>query len=352
MISAVITMEDDSVLVHSSKTKDVNTVFQPNFYEAYTDNYGKRFINIKKVDEIHTPFVTKQNLTVLDTVNSFFKKGMKEQVNQLGFTHKLGVLLHGKQGTGKTSLINHIIDFMVRDYGAVVFFCNNGNKLATAIGLAKEIREIQESPIIFVADEFERYCDNNESELKNLLDGNDSINNSLFLGATNYIDKVPKTLKERPSRFRVVLEITGVDDKKLITKMITTISNKIKPSLFTKEEIKSVVDSLGAVTLDEIKHICLNKITNSMLPSKLNKPIGLIGKSESELQLEDEARDLLLDELYDISYAENVPIGDIIAEIRKKIKKEGLYDAEVTERVLENLKKDIGELNNDSIDNA
>lgn len=285
MISAVITMEDGSVLVHSSKTKLVDTVFEPEFYETYTDNYGKRFINIKKVDEIHEPFLTAQNLTVLDTINSFFKDGVRETVKKLGFTHKLGVLLHGKQGTGKTSLINHIITMMVKEKGAVVLFCNNGNKLAAAITLAKEIREIQSSPIIFVADEFERYAENYEAELKNLLDGNDSIDNSLFLGATNYIEKVPKTLKERPSRFRVVLEITGVDDKKLIRKIITTISKKISPNLFTKQEITDIVADVKQVTLDEIKHICLNKVTNLMLPSNLNQSeIGFLSnKIQNEL---------------------------------------------------------------------
>lgn len=336
MISAVITMEDNSVLIHSSKTKDVNTVFQPNFYETWVDNTGKQHINIKKIDEIHEPFVTKQNLTVLDAIDTFFQEGMKDKVNLLGFTHKLGILLHGKQGTGKTSLINHIVDKMVRDFNGIVFFCNNGNKLATAIGLAKQVREIQDNPIIFVGDEFERYCDNYEAEMKNLLDGNDSINNSLFLAATNYIDKVPKTLKERPSRFRVVLEITGVDDKNLITKMIKSISDRVQPSLFTDEEIDKVVADIKVVTLDEIKHICLNKMTNIMLPTTLNKPIGL--SSNSSEKEGDEISKLIAEEAKEL----NVPINDIAAILRKVRDRQLGKDSDIKLEEVEVVRIDIG----------
>lgn len=317
MISAVITMENDSVLINESKVVRVDDTFQPNFYETWVDSYGKRYINIKRVDEVHEPFVTKQNLSALESIKAFFQDGMLEKVNQLGFTHKLGVLLFGKQGTGKTSLINYVVSMMVKEKGAVVFFCNNGSTLDGAISLAKEIRKIQNSPIIFVADEFERYAEKYEADMKNLLDGNDSINNSLFLAATNYIDKVPNTLKDRPSRFRVVLEITGVDDKVLIKKMIKTISDKIQPSLFVESEIDDIVKDIDMITLDEVKHICLNKITNIMLPSKLNSPIGLVhGLAGINTNKETNKAEEILLELLKISG--DVKISEVVDKIREK----------------------------------
>lgn len=37
--------------------------------------------------------------------NAFFSADIKDKVNSLGYNHKLGLLLYGKQGTGKTSML-------------------------------------------------------------------------------------------------------------------------------------------------------------------------------------------------------------------------------------------------------
>jgi len=281
MISAVIKYEDDSVTIHSSATKAVGKVFEEGFYETWTTNSGELKIQAKSIDEYHEPYSTPENKIIVKATHAFFDDGILEKVNSLGFTHKLGVLLYGKQGTGKTSMINFIGKRMVEEKSAIVFFCSNGNRLSTAIGLAKQIREVQENPIIFIADEFERYCYDYESELKNLLDGNDSINNSLFLASTNYIDKVPVTLKERPSRFKVCINIGGITDKELIKVMIKNISDKLKPNLFTAKQIEAEVSKVKDVTLDEVKHICLNKLTETYLPTG-KKTLGFVNERNSD----------------------------------------------------------------------
>jgi len=103
------------------------------------------------------------------------------------------------------------------------------------MALSKMIRDIQDNPIIFIADEFERYAVDYESEMKNFLDGNESINNMLFLAATNYIDRIPDTLKERPPRFRIVEEVVGIKDKAVMKEILMETSEKLQPSLMTEK---------------------------------------------------------------------------------------------------------------------
>lgn len=285
MISAVIKFEDNRVSIHSSATKNVGTQFTPGFYKANTDNNGNLVISESKLEEIHDPNPTQENIMVLKTVESFFADGILEKVRKLGYIHKLGVLLFGRAGTGKTSLLNFIAQRLVDERGAIVFFCENGNGLSAAIHLAGMIREIQDSPIIFIGDEFERYAHDAESEMKNLLDGNNSINNSLFLAATNYIEKVPDTLKKRPSRFKVVLDIKGITDKTTMANTIRNISERIQPGLFTEKEIEEEVKKLEDVTLDEIKQLCLDKLTNNYLPPiVVRKSIGFGKNTEEEVK--------------------------------------------------------------------
>lgn len=287
MISAVIKYKDDRVSIHSSETEYVGKIFKAGFYRATTNNDGQVQITEVKLPEIHNPFMMKGTNLVIQTVDAFFQEGIKQKVEQLGFTHKLGALLYGIAGTGKTSLMHFVAKRLVDGQGGIVLFCDNNNSLATAIGLASSIREIQSNPIIFIADEFEQYCKESESALKNFLDGKDSVSNSLFIGATNYIDRVPETLKDRPSRFKVVLEIKGIEDRELMKVIINDISERIQPSLFSSTQIDKIVNKLDSATLDQLKHICLDRVTNTYIPKGVGKRsmIGFKSVDEEEDEL-------------------------------------------------------------------
>lgn len=290
MISAVIKYEDRRVSIHDSATKEVGKTFSKGFYEATTDSQGNLRISEADLQELHTPYESEEINMIVSVVNGFFREGTMEKINQLGFIHKLGILLFGKQGTGKTSFIHYMANKLIDSNNAIVFFCNSSNTLSSAIILSAGIREIQDNPIIFIADEFERYAKDAESEMKNFLDGNKSVNNTLFLAATNYIEKVPETLKKRPSRFKIVREIKGITDKNTIANIIREVSNRIDPSLFTKEEIYDIVKDIDEITLDEIKHICLDKATSTYTKSLIKDrgSVGFkLGSTEDETSLMD-----------------------------------------------------------------
>lgn len=282
MISAVITYDDKRVSVHTSKAKNVSNKFSKGFYEAYFDQNGNLIISEQNLTEIHEPFKSKNSYNIIKTVQSFFTPEVTNKVNKLGFTHKLGILLHGIAGTGKTSIINYISNEMMDKREAIVFFCNKGNQLEGAMALSKMIRDIQDNPIIFIADEFERYAVDYESEMKNFLDGNESINNMLFLAATNYIDRIPDTLKERPSRFRIVEEVVGIKDKAVMKEILMETSEKLQPSLMTEKEIDKIVAKQKTATIDQLKHICLDKLTDSFVKIKKRESIGFSSDSEDK----------------------------------------------------------------------
>ena len=283
MISAVIKYSDGSVNVHSSDTKYVGKIFTPGTYKTWTVD-GNLKIQVVEIPELHNPYRSRENELLIKTVHGFFNDEARERVEKLGFVHKLGILLYGKQGCGKTSILNFVAQRLVEQAGAVVFYCDSNNTLSTATHLAHSIREIQNHPIVFVADEFEQYCRESEAELKNLLDGKDSIPNSLFLAATNYIDKVPDTLKKRPSRFKIVREVFGITDKRAMKAILNNISSRIDPALFNIDEIDTIVKELKTATMDELKHICLDRVTNTFIPDTMKKAstIGFNKKEDEE----------------------------------------------------------------------
>lgn len=278
MINAIIKFQDNKIVIHSEPIVEIGKLFNPGFYIGTTSEKGLSIIETT-LPEIHIPYDTEETSLIINTTFAFLSPDIMKKVNLLNFTHKLGILLYGIAGTAKTSLMNFIANELVQNKNAIVFICNCSNSLITAIGVSKMIREIQDNPIFFICDEFERFAKDAESEMKNFLDGVDSINNMLFLAATNYIEKVPKTLSERPSRFKIVQELKGITNKTLMTNILTDISNRLDPCLFTDGEISDKVKELESCTMDQLKHICLDKLTNTFIPKRYSN-IGFNKKEE------------------------------------------------------------------------
>jgi len=281
MIGSVITLKNKDIVVNESEVDNVDVKFKPGIYQAHTVESGI-IIKKREINEVHLPFESTETIQVLNTIELFFKPEMCKKINDLGFIHKLGVLLYGIQGTGKTALINYISNTMVSSHNGIVMICSNGNELLTATSLARSIRFIQNEPIIFICDEFERFARDEEAAMKNILDGKDSINNSLFLATTNYIEQVPKTIKDRPSRISVLLEMKGITDKRIMKSVIKNISDKINPGLFSDKEIENEIKDLNSATVDELKHICLRKATDSFINTSSNKQIGFKYQSNND----------------------------------------------------------------------
>ena len=283
MITSVIEFENKSIVINDSPVKEIGKKFSPGFYTCSASEGGVE-IQRSQIKELHEPFKSSTYEAAMYAIEAFFHPDVKEKVNGLGFTHKLGLLFYGRQGTGKTAFMHYISTCLIESRDAIVLFANNGNSLGAGIAVASEIREIQDNPIVFIMDEFERYAENNESDMKQFLDGEASVENCLVLAATNYLDKVPKTIKDRPSRFKMCLEVKGVEDVEVMREVLIKVSSKLQPSLFSKKRLEEVLDMLskeqGGVTIDELKHVCLNEVTNFMLKNPEKRGIGFVREED------------------------------------------------------------------------
>lgn len=322
MIQSVTEYEDGKIATHTSKAIKTTNKFESGFYEASFNDNGSLSINKINLQEINEPYESKENLLITSTIDNFFREGIKDSVEKLGFIHKLGVLLYGKQGTGKTAIMNSTSKKMIDSKNAIVIFCNQYHTLEGGIALSKQIRLVQDNPILFIADEFDIYVRDSESNLKNLLDGKDSVSNSLFLASTNYIDRIPNSLKDRPSRFKLTLEITGISDKKIMKDILRKLSDKLSPKLFKETELDNIVKNISSITIDEIKQIALDKLTNTLLPKIQKQTIGF--KINNDVSEDDE----------EIEYGEGsfqfpVPSVESLSSIKRKTRNKKKVDSNI-----------------------
>lgn len=148
------------------------------------------------------------SLTALDTklvkdVNFFLDN--KHRYDRLNFVHKRGILLFGPPGNGKTMVIEHIAK-KYKNKARIVF---------VSVSHIREFFDLQyyealkDKPVILVLEEITTAKDDYGSmpKLLNFLDGEDSWAGTLTISTTNYPEKLPKNLIDRPARFDVIHKV-------------------------------------------------------------------------------------------------------------------------------------------------
>lgn len=179
----------------------------------------------------------------------------------LNISHKLGVLLHGVQGTGKTTACNDFAQELIDTKDAVVVSVNGVGDFAFAIEILKKMKTIQDFFSVIIFDECEDTMQSYEGAMKRFLDSGDSLGNNLFLFCTNYVHKIPDTIKDRPSRIKISKEITTFEDEVLIGQILESLIDGVPEDLRPdKEFLLAIAPSMKNKTLDELKNAFLDAI--------------------------------------------------------------------------------------------
>lgn len=246
--------KNGAIVTHDSEVEGTYDYLPPGFYKATINRDGSITNTTEQVD-ILEPIVTPVTKKVMNAYKSFLKdsKG-KEIMKNIGKKWKMNVLLHSDGGEGKTTLINYLSDTAIKAVGARVFICGNLSELRGAQSVInKERLRGDENLVILILDEFEQLANEHPSEIKSLLDGNDSIENSTVFAATNKIDQIKQKNSAilREQRFRIKEEMLAIEDEKVKEDFVQRI---IKKSKIKGLEPKTILDKIpeGKVTVDAI----------------------------------------------------------------------------------------------------
>lgn len=180
-------------------------------YAISRDNNDGAMVFIKKETRNDELILLRdsQAKAVIDEVRSFWE--LEEKFKQNGFLHRRGYMLYGPQGTGKSSIVQQVVnDTISRD--GVVFLCANPSFFSSAISTFRDVEPTR--PILCVFEDIDaiikRY---GEDELLSILDGANQINTVLNLATTNYPELLDRRIISRPRRFDRIYKI-GPPDRK------------------------------------------------------------------------------------------------------------------------------------------
>lgn len=167
----------------------------------------KQKVNLSKLVIIES---CKLHKRLLNEIIHFWNT--KEEYAKRGKVYKKNILLHSVPGMGKTSLINLIIDDLINNRDGIVISLAEESDIINFNDAMMYIKAaMPDRPIIAVIEDFDNFVDeskNNpvETELLNILDGNQKHDNLVILATTNYPEKLQEKYINRPSRFNLILE--------------------------------------------------------------------------------------------------------------------------------------------------
>lgn len=268
-------LEDGSISFSILNTRYSTKKLDSGIYDLTAVQNGQVMEIALRINEDKELFKEELNFYYEDKVKNiyskFFLPEIKEKVNTLGYNHKLGVLLYGKHGTGKTSMFKKYFNDASEKHNSLVFIIPRPFALSYVWKFVQDIRRVQDNPIIIFMDEFDEYFTkyDTEAELKRILDGTDSIDNCFFMMATNYIEKIPDTIKDRPSRVKYKIEVTGIQDEKLIKQFLKQSFDKVGMDANLED-----ISKMKGYTLDELKQVVLDKIMSIEPEMKKEKKLG------------------------------------------------------------------------------
>lgn len=219
---------------------------------------------------------------ILSEIDRFW--GLEADYQKLGLLYCRGMLMYGPPGSGKTSIINQVVD-MITARGDVVFYADNLNALKEGL---KAFRSVEpERKLVVILEDADEHLRYDEQAFLHLLDGQDSTDGVVYLASTNYIDRFP-TRALRSGRFDKKIEVPQPPREG----RLAYLKNKLKPAeMETDAEIERLADETDGMSFGDLLELvtavyALKEPTDDVLArlkEGIEKPKGESEEKESSV---------------------------------------------------------------------
>ncbi len=219
---------------------------EPCSYEARRTMDGIVFEKVDTRTDNLLMFENSRMERVIEEIDKFWS--LKPNFDKLGLLHNRGILCYGPPGTGKTAMISQVTERMISNNETVLF----GKDIGTVTEALHTFREIEpDRKMVVILEDMDEYIGYSERDTLQLLDGSSSVDNVLFLGTTNYIEKFPPRLR-RPGRFdkEVKIGFPPVEGR------MVYLNDKLG-DLVEKDEIQRLADETEGFSFGHLRELVI-----------------------------------------------------------------------------------------------
>lgn len=141
---------------------------------------------------------------IVKEIENFWDK--EPEFSKYGFCHRRGYLLYGPQGSGKSSVVQQVIQ-RILDRGGIVFICDVPPNMF-ALGLSTFRGIESDRQVLCIFEDIDAIIrEHSEADLLALLDGESEVSRVLNIATTNYPETLDKRIVSRPRRFDRVIKV-------------------------------------------------------------------------------------------------------------------------------------------------
>lgn len=207
----------------------------PGVYEikfAHDKGYFLELIQVKTEGLIRFP--DSESEKVITEIQNFWTK--KKIYADYGLSYKRGIILWGPPGSGKSCTIQIVMADVIERRGVVFKFNTDPSSFHAGIRIFREIQP--DTAMVVLMEDIDALLEEyGESEVLNLLDGVDKIENVVFLATTNYPEKLGARIINRPSRFdkRFLMPHPNKVSRKIYFEYLKSNSSMVQESVKKRE---------------------------------------------------------------------------------------------------------------------
>lgn len=179
---------------------------------------------------------------------------LKGKYQQYGLTYKRGFLLFGPPGSGKTCTVDIVLRQVVAQGGLAVVVGSISPSDVTL--LLRRHRQVEpERPLIVILEDIDAYIKSyGESSVLSILDGEDSIDNVVYIATTNYPENLDGRVINRPSRFDRVIHVDTPNAEARFTYL------KSRNTGLDDQELRVWANETGGLSISHLKELVIGVV--------------------------------------------------------------------------------------------
>jgi SpoVK/Ycf46/Vps4 family AAA+-type ATPase len=196
---------------------------------------------------------------IIEDIKKFWEN--RHKYKQYNFIHKRGILLYGDPGAGKSGIIQLCTKNLITEQNGIVISIADTNDIENYVNFIQKLRAVEpERPLIVIMEDIDAIAADTSwasSQLLNMLDGVDQIENVVYIATTNYPEKLADRITNRPSRFDRRYEVEMPTD--LVRE--SYITNKLTEEDLRAIDINIWVEKTKGMSLAHLRELIVSVIT-------------------------------------------------------------------------------------------